>query len=200
MTTVEMKLALLKHFRYVNYPMVATECDMSPSNSRYACRSFTADILAIKKDIMVEIEIKQYPWEITKDLKTKRQKHAFYLRTKSPWDNSYDFWERGMIRPHKFYFACPVTLENRKSHSATCLSNMPVPYGLILMYGIKNCWVQKRAKWLHRDLTHLEDAKERMFLRLVRENIYLREKEYDRKNEKSSYQKGEINVTNPEIS
>ena len=46
-----------------------------------------------------------------------------------------------------------------------------------------DCRVLKRAKWLHRDLTHLEAAKERMFRRLVDENIYLKENEYDRKKE-----------------
>jgi len=176
MTTDEMKLALLKHFRYLNYPMVATECDMSPPNSRYACRSFVADILAIKKDIMVEIEIKQRRCEMVGDLKTKLEKHAFYLRTKGPWDSSYDFWEKGMIRPHKFYFAYHLSPKNRKWHNAAYYPEIPAPYGLIIVYDMRDCRVLKRAKWLHRDLTHLEATKERMLLRLVGENIYLKEK------------------------
>ncbi len=184
MTTEEMKLALLKHFRYLNYPMVATECVMATPEG-WHWSSFTADVLAIKEGLMVEIEIKQHPWEIKKDLETKAKKHAVYLNTKGWWHEKYVGLEsEGMIRPHKFYFACPVTLENRKSHHAACLSDMPGPYGLILMYGVDNCWVQKRAKWLHRDLTHLEATKERMFLRLVKENIYLREELMEKSNGK----------------
>lgn len=181
MTTEEMKLALLKHFRYLNYLMVAPECVMSNPGSRYGCSSFIADILAIKETTMVEIEIKQHRWEMGNDLKTKCQKHAFYLRAKSPWDNHYDFWEKGMIRPHKFYFAYHLSSKNRKIHNAAYYLDIPTPYGLIIVYDMDDCKVLKRAKWLHRDLTHLEAAKERMLRRLVDENIYLKENEYDRK-------------------
>lgn len=183
MTTEEMKLALLKHFHYLHYPMVATECTMSNLGSRYGCSSFIADILAIKETTIVEIEIKQHRWEMGNDLKTKCQKHAFYLRTKSPWNNCYDFWEKGMIRPHKFYFAHHLSYRNKKIHNATYYPDIPAPYGLIIVYDMYNCKVLKRAKWLHRDLTHLEAAKERMCIRLVNENICLKEDEYDRKKE-----------------
>ncbi len=175
MTTDEMKLVLLKHFRYLNYPMVASECVMTIPGLRYGCPSFTTDILAIKKDIMVEVEIKQHRYEMIGDLKTKRQKHAFYLHTKGPWDNSYSFWEKGMIRPHKFYFAYHLSPKNRKIHNAAYYPDIPTPYGLIIVYDMNDCKVLKRAKWLHRDLTHLEAAKERMLFRLVGENIYLKE-------------------------
>lgn len=180
MTTGEMKLALLKHFRYLQYPMVATECLMIVPGSSYGFNSYLADILAIKKTIMVEVEIKQRRCEMVSDLKTKPQKHAFYLRTKSPWDNCYDRWEQGMIRPHKFYFAYHLSPKNRKIHNAAYYPDLPAPYGLIIVYDLYNCRVLKRAKWLHRDLTHLEAIKERMCLRLVSENIYLKEKDYDR--------------------
>lgn len=176
MTTNEMKLALLNHFRYLNYPMVAAECTMTVLGSRYGCSSFLADILAIKKSIMVEIEIKQHRYEMVSDLKTKPQKHAFYLRTKSPWENSYAFWEKSLIRPHKFYFAYHLSPKNRMIHNAAYYPDIPAPYGLIIVYDMDDCKVLKRAKWLHRDLTHLEAAKERMAWRLTAENIDLREK------------------------
>ncbi|GAI99273.1 unnamed protein product, partial [marine sediment metagenome] len=86
MTTEEMKFALLKHFRYLGYPMVATECMMTVPDSRYDSPSI-ADILAIKQTLMVEVEIKQHRYEFASDLKTKPEKHAFYLTQKSPWDN-----------------------------------------------------------------------------------------------------------------
>lgn len=183
MTTEEMKLSLLKHFRYLNYPMVATECAMTIPGSSYGFSSFLADILAVKKTTIVEIEIKQHRCEMVRDLKTKCQKHAFYLRTKSLWDNCYDRWEKGMIRPHKFYFAYHLSPKNRNIHNAAYYPDIPTPYGLIIVYDMDDCKILKRAKWLHRDPSHLEAVKERMCLRLVSENIQLKEKEYDRKNE-----------------
>lgn len=183
MTTDEMKLALLKHFRYLNYPMVATECVMATPEG-WQWGSFVADVLAIGKGAITEIEIKQHPWEIKKDLKIKAKKHACYLSTEGWWDNKYVGSGRGMIGPHKFYFACPVAPMDRESYIASCLSNIPSLYGLILIYDMYDCRVKKRAKWLHRDLTHLEAAKERMLLRLVGENIYLKEKLMEKNNAK----------------
>jgi len=46
-----------------------------------------------------------------------------------------------------------------------------------------DCRVLKRAKWLHRGLIHLQAAKERMCVRLVNENIQLKQIEYNRKEE-----------------
>lgn len=175
MTTNEMKLVLLKHFRYLNYPMVASECVMTVREGLIACPSFYADILAIKEDLIVEIEIKQYRCEMNNDLKMKPRKHALYLRTKGMWDDQYDFWKKDTIVPHKFYFAYHLSPKNRKVHNATYYPDIPTPYGLIIVYDMHDCKVLKRAKWLHRDLTHLEAAKERMLLRLVKENIDLRE-------------------------
>jgi len=181
MTTGEMKLALLKHFRYLNYPMVATECLMLTQEGLSCSGAFYADVLAIKKNLIVEIEIKQHRCEMHSDLKTKPRKHALYLHTKGMWDNQYDFWKEGTIVPHKFYFAYHLSPKNRKIHNAAYYSDIPASYGLIIVYDMYNCRVLKRAKWLHRDLTHLEAAKERMLLRLVNENIYLKKNDYDRK-------------------
>ncbi len=183
MTTEEMKFALLKHFRYLNYPMVATECTMIVPGARYYTPSFQADILAIKETLMVEVEIKQHRCEFASDLKTKPEKHAFYLTQKSPWDNRYEFWEKGMIRPHKFYFAYHLSPRNKHVHNATYYPDLPAPYGLIIVYDLYDCRILKRAKWLHRDIIHLQAAKDRMCVRLVLENIQLKQNEYDRKEE-----------------
>jgi len=163
--------------------MVATECKMSVPESRYDSCCFLADILAIKGTIMVEVEIKQRRSEMIRDLKTKPEKHAFYGSTKSPWDNRYEYWEKGMIRPHKFYFAYHLSPKNRNVHNAAYYPDIPTPYGLIIVYDMYDCRVLKRAKWLHRDLIHLQAAKERMCVRLVNENIQLKQIEYDRKEE-----------------
>lgn len=176
MTTEEMELALLKHFRYLNFPMVASECFMLIKEGLSCSGTFYADILAIKEELIVEIEIKQHRFEMVSDLKTKPRKHALYLRTKGMWDNQYDYWEKDTIVPHKFYFAYHLSPKNRKVHNAAYYPDIPTPYGLIIVYDMHDCKVLKRAKWLHRDLTHLEAAKERMLLRLVQENIHLREK------------------------
>lgn len=174
MTTEEMKLALLKHFRYLGYPMVATECAMTVPGAREGYGSFVADVLAIKETLIIEVEIKQHRCEFASDLKTKPEKHAFYLNQKSPWDNRYEFWERGRIRPHKFYFAYHLSPRNKHVHNAAYYPNIPTPYGLIIVYDINDCRVLKRAKWLHRDIIHLQAAKNRMCIRLVLENIHLK--------------------------
>ena len=178
MTTGQMKFALLKHFKYLGYPMVATECKMTVLDSRYDSLSFLADVLAIKGTLMVEIEIKQHRSEFASDLKTKPKKHAFYLTQKSPWDNRYEFWDKGMIRPHKFYFAYHLSPKNKHVHNAAYYPHLPTPYGLIIIYDINDCRVLKRAKWLHRDIIHVQAAKERMCVRLVNENIHQKASQY----------------------
>lgn len=183
MSTNEMKFALLKHFKYLGYPMVATECKMTVPDSRYDSLAFLADVLVIKGTLMVEVEIKQHRCEFASDLKTKPEKHAFYLAHKSPWDNRYEFWEKGMIRPHKFYFAYHLSPKNKHVHNAAYYPHLPAPYGLIIVYDLYDCRILKRAKWLHRDVIHLQAAKDRMLFRLVNENIQFNQDEFDRKEE-----------------
>jgi len=175
MTTEEMKLALLTHFRYLNYPIVTTECLMAIPGSYGGGASSVADVLAIKKAVIIEIEIKQHRYEMGKDLEIKARKHAFYLRTKSLWDNWYNSWEKTAIRPNKFYFAYHLSPKNRQRHDVVYYPDIPTPYGLIIIYEMNDCKVLRRAKWLHQDSTHVEAIKERICLRLVKENIYLRQ-------------------------
>lgn len=178
MTTTQIKFALLKHFRYLGYPMVATECSMTVPGARCSIGTSIADVLAIKESLIAEVEIKQHRCEMTSDLKTKPKKHAFYLNSKSPWENRYKYWHEGLIRPHKFYFAYHLSPKNRLVHNAAYYPNLPAPYGLIIVYDINDCRILKRAKWLHRDPVHLQATKDRMCLRLVRENIYLKSPQY----------------------
>lgn len=183
MTTNAMKFALLRHFKYLGYLMVATECAMTVPGASCGIGTFTADVLAIKDSLITEIEIKQHRSEFASDLKTKPQKDAFYLTRKSPWDNRYEFWEKGMIRPHKFYFAYHLSPKNKHVHNAAYYPHLPDAYGLIIVYDINDYRILKRAKWLHRDIIHVQAAKERMCTRLVNQNIQFKQNEYDKEAE-----------------
>lgn len=162
-----MKLALLWHFRWrLQYPLVATEC--------FIGSYYLADILAIRKKIAVEVEIKRSFSEIKWDLEKKQTKHWFYLNN-----------DHAEI-PNKFYFAIPsgfknVTLEKYKEM-------MPKPYGLIVVeddhYKPHSCHTVKRAQYLTRRTDHLEKLKEMVSWRLTSENIDLREKLLERNNAK----------------
>lgn len=178
MTTDAMKFALLRHFKYLGYPLVATECTMTVPGASCGIGTFLADVLAIKESLIAEIEIKQHRAEFASDLKTKPKKHAFYLAQKSPWQNLYQLWARSRIRPHKFYFAYHLSPQNKHVHNATYYPDLPTSYGLIIIYDINDCRVLKRAKWLHRDPIHLQAAKDRMCTRLVNENIHLKAQRY----------------------
>ena len=167
MTTEEMKLALLWHFRWrLQYPLVATECFIG---------YHAADILALRKKIAVEVEIKRNFSEVKRDLGKKQTKHWFYLNPDPSWPSS------GEI-PNKFYFALPsgfkdATLDKYKEM-------VPKPYGLIIVeddhYKPHSCHTVKRAQYLTRRTDHLEKLKEMVSWRLTSENIDLREKLLER--------------------
>lgn len=148
MTTEEMKIALLWHFRFkLQYPLVVTECKVG---------NYLADILAIKKDISVEIEVKQNFSEIIQDLRTKRHKHNKYLNLDE-------------IKPNKFYFALPSD-RYQKNH----LEKIPKYYGLIRIEKLYDLQVAKSASYLTREKKHLDKLKEALMQRLTAENIDLR--------------------------
>lgn len=152
MTTETLKLALMWHFRWrLQYPLVATECDIG---------EYRADILAIRKEIVVEVEIKRYRYEIAQDLKSKQGKHQSYLY------GSDHKW----IRPNKFYFALP----RRGKHIPGYVSEIPDPYGLILVYDLYECCTIKRAKYLTREDKYLGTLRQKIEERLTSENIDLR--------------------------
>lgn len=162
MTTEEMKLALSWYFRWkLWYPWVITEGTI---NENYYG---LADILALRKTMAVEIEIKKSFCEMKRDLKIKQLKHWFYLN--SPNSDRI---------PNKFYFALPsgfkdATLQKYKEI-------VPKPYGLIVVedddFKPHKCHMAKRGQYLTRRTDHLEKIKERMAWRLTAENIDLREK------------------------
>ncbi len=160
MSTDEMKLAILWHFKWrLNYPLVITEGTIT--NNYHGL----ADILALCKTMAVEVEIKKSFCEMKRDLKKKQLKHWFYLN--SPNSDGI---------PNKFYFALPsgfkdATLEKYKDI-------IPKPYGLIVVedddFKPHGCHTVKRGQYLTRRIDHLEKLKERMSWRLTSENIDLR--------------------------
>lgn len=148
MTTEEMKVSLLWHFRFdLQYPLVVTECKVEP---------YLADILAIKKDVVIEIEVKQNFSEIIQDLRTKGHKHNKYS---SP---NFD-------GPNKLYFALPA-----KRYQKNHLEKIPKNYGLILIKRLYDLQVAKSAHYLTRENKHLDKLKEALMRRLTADNINLR--------------------------
>lgn len=135
-----------------------------------------ADILALRKTMAVEVEIKKSFCEIKRDLKIKHLKHWFYLnRTNSD------------RIPNKFYFALPsgfkdATLEKYKDI-------IPKPYGLIVVedddFKPHGCRIVKRGQYLTRRTDHLEKLKEMISHRLTAENIDLRLKLMEKNNERA---------------
>jgi len=162
MTTEEMKLALLWHFRWrLQYPLVITEGTIT---SNY---HGIADILALRKTMVIEVEIKRNFCEIKRDLQKKQSKHWFYLNRANS----------GGI-PNKFYFALPsgfreATLQKYKDI-------IPRPYGLIVVedddFRPHGCHTAKQGQYLTRCTDHLEELRGRISWRLSAENIDLREK------------------------
>ncbi len=161
MTTEEMKLAVMWHFKWrLNYPLVITEGTIT--RSYYGL----ADILALRKTMAVEVEIKKSFCEIKRDLKKKQLKHWHYLKGA--------FSDR---IPNKFYFALPsgfkdTTLEKYKDI-------IPKPYGLIVVedddFRPHSCHTVKRGQYLTKCTDHLEKLNERVSWRLTAENIDLRD-------------------------
>ena len=174
MTTQEMTTAVMWHLKYkMGYPLVTTEAIMAiPSRSP----SFFADVVGVKKCLITEIEIKQRRHEMRSELKSKADKHHFYLQPESdpPFSWNYSRWEKYLIRPHKFYFAYHLSSKNIDKSDASCYTELPEAYGLIIVYELHKCVVLKPAKWLHRDVSKLEDLRRRIMLRLTVENIRLR--------------------------
>lgn len=160
MTTEEMKLAVMWHFKWrLNYPLVITEGTIT--RSYYGL----ADILALRKTMAVEVEIKKSFCEIKRDLKKKQLKHWHYLKGA--------FSDR---IPNKFYFALPsgfkdATLEKYKEI-------IPKPYGLIVVedddFRPHHCRIVKYGLYLTRYTDHLENLNKMISHRLAAENIDLR--------------------------
>lgn len=153
-TTEDMKLALLEDFRFrLQFPLVVTECQIG---------YYLADILAIKKSIAVEIEIKQRFIEIIQDLGRKWNKHAGYLHS--------DFTKP---KPNKFHFVLPSISQYDKK---TRLWEIPKPYGLIIVKKLYDLAIIKSAHYLTRNNAHLDKLTEALTKRLTAENINLRSK------------------------
>ncbi len=158
MTTDEMKLAIMWHFKWkLWYPLVITEGEL-----HYRSK---ADVLAIRKTMAVEVEIKKEFCEISRDLKVKHSKHNFYL---TGLDST--------RIPNKFYFALPsgfkdATLEKYKEI-------IPKPYGLIVVedddFRPHHCRIVKYGLYLTRYTDHLENLNKMISHRLAAENIDLR--------------------------
>ena len=168
MTTDEMKLALLWHFKWrLNYPLVITEGTISYNYHGLA------DILALRKTMAVEVEIKKSLCEIKRDLKVKQLKHWHYLNGA--------FSDR---IPNKFYFALPSGFKDATLQKYKDI--IPKPYGLIVVendnYKPHGCHTAKRGQYLTRRTDHLEKLKERISWRLTAENIHLREKLMEKNN------------------
>lgn len=159
MTTEEMRLALLHHFRFrLQYPLVVTECNIN---------GYLADILAIH-NIVVEVEIKRHLSEITQDLNEKARKHSFYLECQVP-----DYG----LKPNKFYFALPSNSRGIDEEKYNKI--IPKPYGLILVrdYNYHQCQTVKQARYLTKKNEGLRSFfKDILSKRLTSENIDLREK------------------------
>jgi len=166
MTTEEMKLALMWHFRWrLQYPLVITE-----GTIHYGSK---ADILAIRKTMAVEVEIKKSFCEIKRDLKMKHSKHWLYLN--SPNSDRI---------PNKFYFALPSGFKDAILQKYKDI--IPKPYGLIVVeddhYKPHGCHIAKRGQYLTRRTDHLGKLKETTSWRLSAENIDLREKLMEKNN------------------
>lgn len=163
MTTDTMKLALMYFFRWkLQYPLVATECQVG---HYLGVGEHYADILAIRKAMAVEVEIKRHRYEIVQDLKSKMRKHQFYLQ--GP-DSKYT------LRPNKFYFALPANKKNQHKHKAEYVSEIPDPYGLIYVYSLYECCTIKQAKFLTREDKYVGILRQKIEKRLTSENIDLR--------------------------
>ncbi len=171
MTTDEMKLALMWYLRWkLWYPLVVAEGTIH--KNYYGL----ADILALRKTMAIEVEIKKEFCEIKRDLKIKQLKHWFYLR-----EGNSDRITKRVISdriPNKFYFALPSGFKDAALQKYKDI--IPKPYGLIVVedddFLPHHCHMAKRAQYLTKHTDHFEKLKERMSWRLTAENIDLRQK------------------------
>ncbi len=173
MATDEMKYRVACHFRYrLNYPLVTCECGIGSFNY--------ADVLAIKKGIVSEVEIKQNRAEIFQDLKKKDTKHNMYLKwSDAEVDGSNTSW-CGHTRPNKFYFAIPwINSDGSDEKLRTIIETIPKPYGLVTismhhyMWGI--CAVVKRSGYLTKDQSQIPFIRKTLMKRLTNENLHFRQ-------------------------
>jgi len=167
MTTDEMKLALSWYLRWkLWYPLVITEGTIT--KNYYG----VSDILALRKTMAIEVEIKKSFCEMKRDLKIKWSKHLFYLKS----------FNSDKI-PNKFYFALPSGFKDATLQKYKDI--IPKPYGVIVVerddFRPHHCHMAKQAQYLTRRTDHFEKLKERMSWRLSTENIDLRLKLMERR-------------------
>ncbi len=171
MSTEEMKYRIAYHFHHkLNYPLVTCECGIGSSNY--------ADVLAVKEEVVSEIEIKQNKGEIFQDLKTKPEKHNLYLK----WDDAEIVagnrnWHK-YTRPNRFYFAIPWIISGNEMKLRQIIEKLPKPYGLITVsvhhYEWGKCAVVKRGRYLTKDRSQIPLIKTDISQRLTNENLHFR--------------------------
>lgn len=164
MTTEEMKYWVAWHFHYgLKYPLVTCECLIGHYN--------LGDVVAVRKTIVTEVEIKQSMSEIFEDLKKKRHKHEVYLE----WNDMQVAAAYPRTRPNKFYFAVPWS-KDIPSRRSKIPPEFPEKYGLMTINQGGYCNVIKRARYLTRDKSQVEKIRQMVAKRLTAENLSLREK------------------------
>ncbi len=155
-----MKIALSSYFRFKNqYKMVCTEFLLK-------------DVIAYDmKDKFVEVEVKISMVDFHKD--KQKPKHKKYLSTRTKKDK----------QPTLFYYAFPAEMyKEYKEEIIKQIDEINPKYGILVVDNINSVTCIRSAKQLHeKELTKRLSTE--IIARLSSENINLRKKVYDFKQE-----------------
>jgi hypothetical protein len=101
---------------------------------------YSADVLGVNEERMIEIEIKTTFQDFKNDF--KKYKHSVYT-------NYFGVDHTTQWVPNHFYYAVPSDLVEKVANHLGCVDRQNVDlYGIICS---DNWMVHKRAKWLHKD-------------------------------------------------
>lgn len=156
-----MKIALTSYFRFKKqYKMVCTEFLLK-------------DVIAYNmKDKFIEVEVKISMVDFHKD--KSKPKHKKYLSTRTKKDK----------QPTLFYYAFPTEMYNQnKKEIDKQIEEINPKYGIILVSNLNTVSCARPAEQLHTKELNSKLTTE-IIARLSSENINLRKKVYDFKQEK----------------
>jgi len=154
-TSLEIKHAVMHYFRFTRQWLCATEC-------------LNNDIMAFKKNAVIEVEVKISKYDLWEG-EAKKRKHPIGERA--------GYWGLNLsYKPNLFYIAVPKKLQEEAEKWVNATSKK---YGIIICSRLVhdpdwlplNLWIMKSAKAIHKN--NNEGLKHQIMKRLCSENIKL---------------------------